>query len=825
MRQIYLKLFVMLSVGLLSGCTRQQIIDQSVRSVVAFETHIGKNSKAASKDTFVEGDNFMATCIATDDHWEDPKQVPTGYSELMSNVEVTKDATAWNYGEAVYWQRGSYHSFFGYSPQNTEATSTVENGAPKLTYAVAALASQQQDMLVAKAQFNKQYIEESDNKVKFEFVHALSQVKFSARLAYDNLSGKDAVITGITIHNVTGKGTTMLNQIGGNGSVIWNLDESTKVNYQLGVKSNVTLSTVIQSVTSTDGMLMLLPQSLRNQRVTIDYTVDGEKKQPIEATIVAGEWVNNTIYHYYLTLDLSQDLGKPIIIGDPTVIEWEKELIENLDPPVSGSLHVEVPDAIEGINGNEGNNRFTVIKPNASKQSVEFSLLSPESDVLNWKAEIVAYEGQPINWLTIATTADGSGGTNSLTGHTDQMLYVYIPQMQPSDATQNRTALIKITPLDGDDTTPRYISVTQEPGLDIRYVNDSDGERYDVYTAKGLSLFSDWINSNLAQTDNANLINNINLSAYAWRPIGTRTRPYSGVFYGHGKTVSGMKVKEVNPENGCGLFGNIRLGLVMDLTLDGATINASGHENFEVGTIAGSIENGAMINCLSKNFYINTSGIIGGMVGSYKMFSNQGNNQPKSIIACAATDGTIELNANYKGSVVGGVVGENLGSLVFCCYSRGNKIIDKSTKANVSIGGVVGINNTYFPSQNAYVSSSVVTDCYSNTEIASENSQSIVGSIVGSQIRKYGIPMVTYCASSYSEGTGGVGQNHVDGILHNTAIGASLDEIWTTIHNNDQQIYLERLPDGKGGLLSLGQMWKRKTSTDFPILHWEDFVY
>lgn len=818
MRQIYLQLFALLVMYLLTGCTRQQVIDQSIHGAIAFETHIGKNSKAATQDAFNEGDTFMATCIVTDDRWDDPTQTPTPYRVLMSDVEVTKGAAAWSYGEPIYWQRERYHSFFGYSPRNIKHSKlTVENGVPELTYAPTTTALQQQDLLVSKAQFNKQYSEGSDNKVKFEFVHALSQVKFSARLAYDNITNKDAVITGITINAIMGKGATQLNQIGSNGSVAWNLDKTLKVNYQLGVKPGVVLNTTNQSVTATDGMLMLLPQSLKNQKVTIYYTVDGAQVQSIQATITAGEWVNNTIYHYYLTLDLSQDLGKPIIIGDPTVIEWEKESIENLDPPpASGSLHVTVPDAREGANGKDNNSRFTVIMPNEAKQAAEFSLTS-SGDILYWIAEIVAYEGQPTDWLKIAESADGSGAGQTTNGPTDRKKYAYIAKKHSSDATQNRTALIKITPRDGDNQTPRYISVTQESGLDIRYVNDADGERYEIYTAKGLSMFANWINNNEALTENAKLINDINIAHYEWTPIGNGSRAYSGVFDGNDKTITGM---QINSNHDCGLFGIIRLGMVKNLKLDRASIKMS---EGVVGTFAGMIENGAMINCSSTNFDISARGIIGGLVGSYQMHSNSANNQPKSIIACAATNGKIEFTAERAGlAVVGGLVGENLGSLVFCSYSRNNTITDIST-AKVSIGGVVGVNNTKHPSNNAYVSSSVVTDCYSDTKIVSPNSKAIVGSIVGSQIRTNGVPMITYCASVSGEGNNGVGQNHKDGIVSNTVSGASPDKLWKTIHTNNQQIYLDRLPDGKGGLLSLGQMWKRKTSNDLPVLHWESF--
>lgn len=52
MRLIYLKLFALLFIGLLTGCTRQQVIDQSISGAIAFETHMGKNSKAATQDAF-----------------------------------------------------------------------------------------------------------------------------------------------------------------------------------------------------------------------------------------------------------------------------------------------------------------------------------------------------------------------------------------------------------------------------------------------------------------------------------------------------------------------------------------------------------------------------------------------------------------------------------------------------------------------------------------------------------------------------------------------------------------------------------------------------
>lgn len=808
--------------GILSGCSKEEILKQSSERGISFETHIGKSTKATPKTVFETGDIFTATCITSAAQWgEIPATIPGDANFVMSNIDITKGATGWGYDKTIYWDKDKYHSFFAYSPK----TNVTNENNLKISFNVATHSKVQTDFLIAKPVFNKQYTANDVNLVKFEFCHALCQVKFSARLAHEYPGDNNITINTIKIQDLINTGSTSLSTMNENGYVKWESGTPEPGAYhEMDANSSILLTTSYQSVTKADGAFMLLPQTLNNNNISISYQINGNTEKTASVTIPSGQWVNNNIYHYYITLDLSGDLGKPIIIGDPVVIEWEKDAIESLDPPTP--IQVQVEDAIEGINGSNDNTRFTVIKPNKGNQIIKIKINDPSS--LTWEAAKTQYEGQPMEWLKMSTNPNGQDPNDNITGTGDGVLYVTIPTTQASEAKANRTAIIKITPTSGSDTNERYISITQEFGKDIIYMNDKDGKRYDIYTAKGLKLFADSINNNSARTHNGSLKNNINLTPYqandGWTPIGINT-PYKGIFKGNGKTISALKINNIQL-NGIGLFGVVELGVIMNLNLTDASITANKKAEQSVGTIAGIVKNGALLNCSSSDFIINANGSVGGLVGEFNMYANPVNNQPKGIVSCTTSSGKITLPKDYAKSAtsgIGGVVGSNLGSLVFCCYGLNNTITDNSTISDVKVGGVVGINRTHYESKNAYVSASVVTDCYSWNEsgnlITTTNANSITGNIVGSIERpnNNGVPMVSHCATN---GSKSFGYTHPDAKTTGTISSANAYNITNTVIKNNQTAYTMYLPDKNGDFtLTLMQMWN--INGDLPKLHWE----
>lgn len=100
-----------------------------------------------------------------------------------------------------------------------------------------------------------------------------------------------------------------------------------------------------------------------------------------------------------------------------------------------------------------------------------------------------------------------------------------------------------------------------------------------ISSAEDLISFAALVNSGFDFTGKTVSLNNdIDLSGYKWIPIGSPAHPFTGVFDGHGYTISGLSIEKVGTENidlYVGLFGNIlgapndEFAQVSDLYSDG----------------------------------------------------------------------------------------------------------------------------------------------------------------------------------------------------------------------------------------------------------------
>lgn len=289
-------------------------------------------------------------------------------------------------------------------------------------------------------------------------------------------------------------------------------------------------------------------------------------------------------------------------------------------------------------------------------------------------------------------------------------------------------------------------------GTDVSVSNTT----YTVKTPRGLAWIAWVTNNGKTKEGNANdyyptssgfknctvtLANDISLAkpkgvtadfVNNWVPIGTYsflsssdyTKCFQGTFDGNDKTITGMTISSSSVEY-IGLFGYLYGATVKDLTMvDGegsdniklTTITASA-TTYPLGSIAGNVENGKIINCHNRcavSFSVSEkSGKVGGIAGSIK----------NSVLSACSNSGAIAIiqgEANYGG----GIVGVNNRSSIVSCFNTGN-INVTADKYMASAGGIMGGDDSYNEGNN-------IVYCYSTGDITSKTTQSsAAGSIVG----------------------------------------------------------------------------------------------
>jgi uncharacterized protein (TIGR02145 family) len=213
-------------------------------------------------------------------------------------------------------------------------------------------------------------------------------------------------------------------------------------------------------------------------------------------------------------------------------------------------------------------------------------------------------------------------------------------------------------------------TVTASPKL-----NGSGTEQspYQISTAGDLALLGELVKKGDANYNGKHylLTADINLNA-GLSPIGTAAKPFSGVFNGNGKKISGLKVSSTAA--GAGLFG-CNAGTVKNLGLENVDINST---NTNVGGIAGE----------------NQGTITNSYVRGGKVQSTRG-------------DGTDVVNQ------VGGIAGMNKGAITGC-YTAELEVRGAGTR----IGGIAGFQ----------AESGTVSNCWSTATVAALKS---AGGIVG----------------------------------------------------------------------------------------------
>lgn len=275
-----------------------------------------------------------------------------------------------------YWPKNGTLTFVGYSPASVNAVADYTDGKITFTnYEVKADKSNQVDLMFSERSYNqKKYTANASDKTTDDkvgtgstspdptnpkdpytgahlvFKHALSSILFNVKTDkdYTTTNKTKITLTGLTLNKVVSKGTFTQDIAATVGSVtgapgrdngtgddwVVSTDDADKVSYTIDNASHLLTTTPFwpaenketapdfeNGLRKTD--LMLIPQSLANVTLTVNYTIQSETGAVIDQTSTinlnsstGADWDWGYRYIYTITIGLEE------ITIEPYVTPW-----------------------------------------------------------------------------------------------------------------------------------------------------------------------------------------------------------------------------------------------------------------------------------------------------------------------------------------------------------------------------------------------------------------------------------------------------------------------------------------------------------------------
>lgn len=250
----------------------------------------------------------------------------------FDNQKVTYKASAWTYEPLKYWLPQGHIDFLAYAPYDSEQKL---NDNSKLNFTVNSTITEQKDLLWANAKDQtKDNIASTNNKVKFQFAHALSRLGYTVKLK-EKYTGTTIKLTKITLAGssagTTGafytKGTIDLSYDLSNTSSstpLWTTsktDAKQKFDWFTGPKE---LTTAPSNNTE---YLFVIPQDFSTSDklyVIVEYTIEGPEgvTTPMKNTVykqLNNEFKQGKAYTINLTIGLTPiEFDADVTGWDPT---------------------------------------------------------------------------------------------------------------------------------------------------------------------------------------------------------------------------------------------------------------------------------------------------------------------------------------------------------------------------------------------------------------------------------------------------------------------------------------------------------------------------
>ena len=208
---------------------------------------------------------------------------------------------------------------------------------------------------------------------------------------------------------------------------------------------------------------------------------------------------------------------------------------------------------------------------------------------------------------------------------------------------------------------------------------DENSKTVTIATAEELALFASEVNGGKSYAGyTVKLVDDIDLGAKIWTPIGKSGKTFQGIFDGQGHTISNL-VCGTSSQSDVGLFGVTTNGEIKNFTLNNAKVKGY----LDVGAVAGTPYTSKYTNIkLTGNVQIDGYAYVGGMFGK-----NAYANLTDLTIAVDAGSYVKAESDNYR-TYVGGLVG---------FMGEGNQVVSNVTSninvigSTCDVGGITGI--------------------------------------------------------------------------------------------------------------------------------------
>lgn len=211
-------------------------------------------------------------------------------SNLFDNQPVAYKTSAWTYSPLRYWPTEGHIDFLAYAPYdvNTALNTTLEGKMTScINFTVENTVTKQKDLLWANAENKtKDNISTDENKVKFQFAHALSRLGYSVKLK-DAYSDATITLKKITLAGSATeptkeafytKGTIDLSKTSSDAN-LWTISTPAEKQNFNWFSATQALSTTVYNNPNTD-YLFVIPQDFSQKTsgadelyVIVEYTI------------------------------------------------------------------------------------------------------------------------------------------------------------------------------------------------------------------------------------------------------------------------------------------------------------------------------------------------------------------------------------------------------------------------------------------------------------------------------------------------------------------------------------------------------------------------
>lgn len=277
-------LFAAVAALAITSCSQNEEIEApSQKTKIDFTTAVGKSSRAAD----VDNTNFQAftvnSYITTDAYTGGA--LGTAY---MAAVPYTGGQTKWTTTDTkeYFWPSTNKVHFFAYpTPSSTDANADISyeapaSGWPTLTFKVEETAADQKDLVVACAINKTKPAEGEGGKITLTFKHILTRINFAAEID-DNYTYTINSITIKEAKGTSGKYTFDSDPTKGSWTELGNAPAN---GYVYSINKNATAENKIIDLSTTDGSLMLLPQTLNGVTIEVNYITKKDNNEFFNGT-------------------------------------------------------------------------------------------------------------------------------------------------------------------------------------------------------------------------------------------------------------------------------------------------------------------------------------------------------------------------------------------------------------------------------------------------------------------------------------------------------------------------------------------------------------